>query len=41
MLIYVMILIILMLFIETGPRATNVVLAGDPVPADTVLVTLV
>jgi len=39
MLIYVMILIILMLFIETGPRATNVVLAGEPVPAGTVMVT--
>ena len=33
-----MILIILMLF-SKWPRATNVVLAGDPVPAGTVLVT--
>jgi len=38
MLIYVTILIILMLF-STGPRATNVLLAGDLVPANTVLVT--
>ena len=38
MLVYVTILIILMLF-QKGPRVTNVVLAGDLVPASTVLVT--
>jgi len=40
MLIYVTILIILMLqYFKTGPRVTNVVLAGDLVPVSTVLVT--
>ena len=40
MLIYVTILIILLLqYFKTGPRVTNVVLAGDLVPASTVLVT--
>ena len=38
MLTYVMILIIYAMF-KTGPRVTNVVFAGDPVPAGTVLVT--